>query len=141
VIGNRVIGDRLIKLARFIVSGFAVVALAIAVAGVFGVMASLVSSRTREIGIRVALGAKPREVSHLVLSSSLRLILLGVAVGLVAAVVASRYVESQLFGVTPTDPLTYTVVAGTVVLAAILATWQPARRAARVDPAITLRAE
>jgi ABC-type antimicrobial peptide transport system permease subunit len=141
VIGNRVIGDRLIKLARFIVSGFAVVALAIAVAGVFGVMASLVSSRTREIGIRVALGAKPREVSQLVLSSSLRLILLGVAVGLVAAVVASRYVESQLFGVTPTDPLTYTVVAGTVVLAAILATWQPARRAARVDPAITLRAE
>jgi ABC-type antimicrobial peptide transport system permease subunit len=123
------------------VSGFAVVALAIAVAGVFGVMASLVSSRTREIGIRVALGAKPREVSQLVLSSSLRLILLGVAVGLVAAVVASRYVESQLFGVTPTDPLTYTVVAGTVVLAAILATWQPVRRAARVDPAITLRAE
>lgn len=129
------------RMASSIVSGFAGVALLIAIAGVFGVMTFLVNSRTREIGIRMALGAAPGQVSRFVLASSLWLILLGLAVGLAAALAAARYIESQLFGVTPTDPVTLLSVAAVVAVAATLATWHPARRASRVDPAITLRAE
>ena len=104
-------------------------------------MTVVVNSRTREIGIRMALGAGAQEVRRMVLGSSLRLILTGVTIGLAAAMGASRYIESQLFGVTPTDPLTLGVVSAIVTLSAMLATWQPATRAARVNPAETLRVE
>lgn len=127
------------RMATSIISAFALTAFVIAVAGVFGVMTFLVTHRTREIGIRMALGAERRDVRRLVLGSSLRLILGGVIAGAVGAAVAGRWVEAQLFGVTSTDPLTYLTVMGVVVGTALVATWHPARRASRVDPAITLR--
>jgi ABC-type antimicrobial peptide transport system permease subunit len=129
------------RMATSIVTAFAGIAFLIAIAGVFGVMTVVVNSRTREIGIRMALGAGAQEVRRMVFGSSLRLILAGVAIGLATAVGASRYIESQLFGVTPTDPLTLGVVSAVVTMAAMLATWHPATRAARVDPAETLRVE
>ncbi len=129
------------RMVTAIVMTFAGVAFVIAGAGVFGLLAFLVASRTREIGVRMALGADRRDVGRLVVGSSLRLVGLGVAVGLAATVVASRWVEAELFGVTGTDPLTLTAVSGVVLLAGLVAAWAPARRASRIDPAITLRAE
>jgi putative ABC transport system permease protein len=129
------------RMATSIISAFAVVAFVIAVAGIFGVITFLVQSRTREIGIRMALGAGARDVGRMVLRSSLSLVVVGVVIGVSAAILASRFVASQLFGVSPTDPQTYLAVGGAVVLSATLATWHPARRATRVDPAVTLRAE
>lgn len=129
------------RMATTIISSFAVVAFVIAIAGVFGVMTFLVTNRTREIGIRMALGAQRADVRRMVLGSSLRLIVAGVIVGASAAALSGRWLESQLFGVTPTDPVTYTIVIATVVATAVCATWHPASRAARVDPAITLRSE
>jgi ABC-type antimicrobial peptide transport system permease subunit len=89
----------------------------------------------------MALGADRTSVRRMVLGSSLRSVLLGVAVGLGASAVASQWIAAQLYGVTPTDPLTYFTVAMLIVVTALLATWWPARRAAAVDPAVTLRAE
>jgi ABC-type antimicrobial peptide transport system permease subunit len=129
------------RMAAAIISSFAGVAFVIAVAGVFGVMTFLVTNRTREIGIRMALGAQRTDVRRMVVGSSLRLIVMGVTVGAIAAAVSGRWLESQLFAVTPTDPLTYTVVIATVVATAVAATWHPASRASRVDPAMTLWSE
>jgi putative ABC transport system permease protein len=131
--------DRL--LASRIVGGFSGIALLIAVAGIYGVMALLVAERHREIGIRMALGADRRDVMRLVLRSSLRLAVAGTAIGIGLAVIASRAIASQLFGVTGTDPGTYTTVAVVLVAISAVAAWRPARQAARVDPAMTLRAE
>lgn len=127
------------RMATSIISSFAVVAFVIAIGGVFGVMTFLVTNRRREIGIRMALGAQRTDVRRMVLGSSLRLIAAGVVLGAAAAALSGRWIESQLFGVTPTDPLTYAVVIATVMVTAIAATWHPAGRAARVDPAETLR--
>jgi predicted permease len=128
-------------LATRIVGGFAVTSFLIAMAGLYGVMAFLVAGRTREIGIRMALGADRTRIGRFVMGSSLRLVFAGAAIGIVAAVLVSRTIASQLFGVTPTDPATYVIVAIVTIITALLATWQPARRAARVDPVQTLRAE
>jgi predicted permease len=129
------------RIASAIVAGFAGLAFVVALAGVYGVMAFLVASRSREIGIRMALGASRTQIRSLVLASSMRLVLAGATVGVGAALAAASLIESQLFGVTPTDPLTYVLVAGAVMSTATLATWQPARQAAGVDPAVALRAE
>jgi len=128
-------------LAVQIVGSFGVLALVVSLAGIYGVMAFLVAGRTREIGIRMALGADRQAIGRMVLGSSARLVLWGAAVGSGAALVASHWIESQLFGVSPSDPFTYLGVSAAVVVTALLATWQPARQAARVDPAVTLRAE
>jgi ABC-type antimicrobial peptide transport system permease subunit len=132
-------GDR--RFASAIVAGFAGPAFVVALAGVYGVVAFLVASRSREIGIRMALGASRTPIRSLVLASSMRLVMAGAIAGVGAALAAARLIESQLFGVTPTDPLTYVLVAGAVMATATLATWQPARQAAGVDPAVALRAE
>jgi hypothetical protein len=124
-----------------VITAFGVLAFLMAVAGVYGVMAFLVTSRTRELGVRMALGASQRDVVTLILGSATRLVVIGAMVGLAGALAASRYIESELFGISPTDPFTYAIIAVVVVSGAILATWQPTRRAARVDPALTLRAE
>ncbi|MBK9243036.1 MAG: ABC transporter permease [Acidobacteria bacterium] len=129
------------RLAAAITGAFGAVAWIVATAGIFAVMAFLVSGRTREIGIRMALGADRGNVLRMVFGSSLRFVVIGTALGLTAAAIASQYISTQLFGVTPTDPLTYAGVAALVITTAALATWWPARQAARVDPAITLRAE
>ena len=124
-----------------VISSFGVLAFMMAIGGVYGVMAFLVASRRRELGVRIALGASHGDVVSLVLGSATRLALVGAGLGLIGAFVGARYVESQLSGVSPTDPLTYVTVSIVVIAGATLATWWPARQAARVDPAITLRAE
>ena len=129
------------RLAAAITGGFGAIAWIVATCGIFAVMAFLVAGRTREIGIRMALGADRASVRRMVLGSSLRAVLLGVVLGLGASAIASQWIAAQLYGVTPTDPVTYFSVAGLIILTAAVATWWPARRAAGVDPAITLRAE
>lgn len=130
-----------ILLATRVISGFGIVAFLTAMAGLYGVMSFLVASRTREIGIRMALGATARDVSRMVLASSGRLVVAGAILGLLTAVWASKWIEAQLFGVSPTDPWTYLGVATAVIATAGLATWRPAYQAARTNPAVTLRAE
>ena len=120
---------------------FGIVALLLATAGVFGVMAYSVSRRTREIGVRVALGAGSSDVLRMVLSQGLRTIFIGVAIGIAGALALTRTVESLLFGVTPTDPLTFGAVTLLLVAAALLACFIPARRATKVDPMVALRYE
>jgi predicted permease len=129
--------DRL--LAASTVASFAVLALTVTMGGVYAVMAFLVAGRTREIGVRMALGANRRDVRRLVFGSSLRWVGIGAALGLCGAAASSRWIESQLFGVSPIDLTTYLGAGAVIIFMAALATWLPARRAASVDPALTLR--
>jgi len=133
------IADR--KLALVLLAGFAVLALVIASLGVYSVMAHLVAFRTSEIGIRMALGASPRVVMRMVLGHGRRLTLLGIALGIVGAFLASRLMRQALFEVSAADPMIYLAVAATLLLVAEFASWLPARRATRIDPVIALRGE
>ncbi len=120
---------------------FGIVALLLATTGVFAVMAFSVSRRTRDIGLHVALGARQRDVLKMILGQGLRTILIGVTVGFAGSLALTRTLESLLFGVTPTDPLTFAAVILLLVAAALLACYIPARRAANVDPMVALRYE
>ena len=120
---------------------FAAVALLLASIGIYGVMAFAVSQRTREIGIRMALGARKADVLKLVVANGMRLAFTGLAIGLVASWLLTRFIASLLFGVKPTDPLTFSVVSLCLLSAAFLACYLPARRATRVDPLEALRYE
>jgi putative ABC transport system permease protein len=124
-----------------LVALFGVVALALAALGLSGVIAQSVAQRTREFGIRMALGAQPRRVLAMVVRQGLRLGAFGVGAGLLFSLAATRALQGALFGVSAVDPLTYAGVAALLVLVAAIASWLPARRATRVDPAIALRAE
>jgi predicted permease len=116
-------------------------ALALGVIGIYGVIAYVVAQRTREIGIRSALGAEPRQLERMFLLHGLMLSAVGVVVGLVAAAALGRVMSSLLFGIEPMDPLAYVAAIGVILAAAAIATYVPARRAAKIDPIETLRAE
>jgi ABC-type antimicrobial peptide transport system permease subunit len=130
-----------VLLATRVIGAFGIVAFITAMAGLYGVMSFLVASRTREIGIRMALGATAPDITRMVFASSGVLVIAGALLGVVSAAWASKWIEAQLYGVSPTDPVTYIVVSLSAVATATVATWRPARQAARVDPAVTLRAE
>ena len=125
----------------FLLGIFAATAILLAAIGLYGLMAYSVSQRQREIGIRVALGAETRDVLGLVVREGLVLTLSGLAIGLVTAFAASRFLEAMLFQIATTDPATYGAVALVLLAVAFVASIVPARRAARVDPLIALRYE
>lgn len=127
---------------RMLVLGlFAVLALVLAAVGVFGVMAYSVSQRVHEIGVRVALGAKPRDVLLLTISQAMSVATIGLAMGLVGSLGLTHFLTSFLYGVKPTDFATFVIACALLSATALLACYLPARRAARVDPLIALRNE
>jgi putative ABC transport system permease protein len=120
---------------------FAGVALALATIGIYGVMAYLVNQGTREIGIRMALGATQRDILSLVVRQGMVLALSGVTIGLAGAFLLTRLIRSLLFGVQATDPLTFVGISVLLALIALLASYIPAQRAARIDPMMSLRCD
>jgi putative ABC transport system permease protein len=120
---------------------FAAAALVLAAVGIYGVLSYTVSQSTAEIGLRMALGAEEHDVVGRIVRSALGTALVGIGVGLVAAFVLTRAIASFLYGVSPTDPITAAAVVGLLLAVTALAAFVPARRAARIHPAVTLRAE
>ena len=129
------------RFAMTLIAVFAVVALILASVGLYGVISFAVRQRTREIGIRMALGAGKESILRLVLGQGMLVILTGVGLGVLASMWLTRVIASLLFGVSPTDPVTFGAIAGLLVVVALSACYVPARKAARVDPMTTLRLE
>jgi ABC-type antimicrobial peptide transport system permease subunit len=127
------------RMAAWLLAVFAGLSLVLSVIGIYGVMAYAVSQRTRELGIRMALGASRGEVLRLVVTQGLRLTLMGVAFGLAASLAVTRLIASLLYSVSPTDVVTFTVVPFVLAAAALLASYLPALRATRIDPMTALR--
>ena len=128
------------RLNAMLVSSFGLLAVIIAAVGIAGVLAFSVSARTNEIGIRMSLGASGGRVERMILGEGGILVALGLVLGVALSIFATRFIDSLLFGVTPRDPLTLIGVAALMAAIGIIACWIPARRAARIDPAITMRA-
>jgi len=136
--------DGALSMDRFVataISALGVSVVLLTAGGLFGVLLYAVNRRTREFGLRVALGARPRQIERLVMGESLRMAAIGVPIGLAALAAAAQFAGSMLLGVTPLDPLAYVLSAVAVVGLALAAAWLPARRATRVDPMQALRAE
>lgn len=127
------------KFAMALLTAFAIIALVLAAVGLYGVIAYSVNQRTREIGVRVALGAEPSAVMGLVLGGGIKLAAAGVVIGAVVAAGTTRVLRRMLYGVGPGDPWTFVVIGVVVGGVAILASWVPARRALRVEPVEALR--
>jgi putative ABC transport system permease protein len=140
---DQLLGDSLAerRLTLVLLASLAALALLLAAVGIYGVISYAVRQRTHELGLRMALGAQARDVLALILKQGLKLTLIGIGLGLVAAYALTRWMESLLFGVRPTDALTFGVIAVVLLLVALLACWIPARRATRVDPMIALKFE
>jgi ABC-type antimicrobial peptide transport system permease subunit len=120
---------------------FAGVALLLAAIGIYGVMSYSFSQRTHEVGVRIALGAQRLDILRMALGEGMLIVIIGLASGLVVAVIMTRFFRSMLFGVAPTDPTTFLSVSAILAVAAFLACYIPAKRATRVDPLTALREE
>jgi ABC-type antimicrobial peptide transport system permease subunit len=129
------------RFSVFLLGFFAAIAVLLAGIGIYGVLSYLVGQRTQEIGVRMALGAERFDVLRLILSDGARMTLLGVGIGIVAALGLTQTMSKMLFGVRPTDPVTFSAVAVLLCAIALLACYIPARRAMRVDPMVALRYE
>jgi predicted permease len=129
------------RLSAVLLSGFGLVALLLAAIGLYGIMAAAVSDQTREIGVRMALGATPDRLRRDVLGRALAVAGAGTAVGLACALATSRLITSMLYRVSPTDPIALVGACGILLAVALLAAYIPARRATRIEPALALRAE
>lgn len=129
------------RLSTLILTMFGLVALVLAAVGLYGVMASAVREQTRDIGVRMALGATPGQVRAEVLRRAMAVTLIGTAVGLGCALLTSRVIASLLFQVSPTDPIAVASACGVLIVVALIAAYLPARHASRVDPARALQAE
>src|ERR1044071_7817609 len=140
---NEVVSKSMVqpRVLALLLATFSAIALFLAAIGIYGVMAYSVAQRTQEIGVRMALGARPLHVLRLIFSQSLGMLLIGIVIGLAGAFALTRLMRTLLFEITATDPLTYVSVIGLLVLVALLACYIPARRAAKVDPLIALRYE
>jgi ABC-type antimicrobial peptide transport system permease subunit len=130
-----------VRLQTFLLGAFATLALLLAAVGLYGVMSYVVSQRTREIGIRMALGAQTSNVLRLVMRQGTILTSIGLALGMLTAFALTRSMSHMLYGVGPADPLTFVSVAALLALVALAAYYIPARRAARIDPMRALRYE
>jgi putative ABC transport system permease protein len=124
-----------------LISGFGLLALALAGAGLYGLLAYSVAQRTHEIGLRIALGAQRRDVLRLVVLDGMKLTLIGLVIGLPASYGLTKLMKGYLYGVSLTDPLTFAVISVTLLAVALLACYAPARRATLVDPMVALRCE
>jgi len=132
---------RTVRILAALAVSLGLLALSLAAVGLYGVMAYSVAQRTREIGIRMALGAQPRDVLRSVFSQGLRLVGIGVVLGVTAGAAVSRVLRAMLFGLSPFDPIAYMSVSLFLVAVALLACYLPARRATKVDPLTALRHE
>jgi putative ABC transport system permease protein len=133
------LGERRFNL--LLLCAFATIALLLAGVGIYGLISFSISQRTHEIGVRMALGAKTRDITRMVLGEGIALALIGVGVGIVGALLLTRFLKSFLFGVTPTDPVTFAIISVLLIAIALVASYLPARRATRVDPMVALRYE
>jgi putative ABC transport system permease protein len=129
------------RFRAWLIGIFAALALVLAAVGVYGVMSYTVTQRTTEIGVRVTMGAQPQDVFRIIVGEGLRLSLIGVAVGLVAALALTRLLHSFLFGISAYDPVTFLGVSFLLTTVAVAASFFPARRATHVDPLVALRYE
>src|SRR5262249_9333247 len=129
------------RLRAAMFGGFGLLALVLASLGLYGALSYSVAQRMQEIGVRMALGARTGDVLWLVVGAGIRLTAIGGALGLAGGFAAARVLKSLIYGVSPTDPLTFIAIALLLTLVALLACWIPARRATKVDPVVTLRSE
>jgi putative ABC transport system permease protein len=129
------------RFLALLLATFSGIALFLAAIGIYGVMAYSVAQRTQEIGVRMALGARPLHVLRLIFGQSMGMLLIGITIGLVGAFILTKFMRTLLFEITATDPLTYVSVIGLLTVVALLACYIPARRAAKVDPLVALRYE
>jgi predicted permease len=129
------------RIAAYVLGAFGILALLLAAIGIYGVMSYAVSTRTQEIGVRVALGAKAADVLKLTIFQGMTLVIVGAVLGIVIALALTKFTRSMLFGLSSADPLTYTTVAVILMFVALLACYIPARRASKIDPIVALRYE